>query len=85
VEWPRGAGSGIWWDLMEWQRIWRSNPERGGNSPHSITGRVISLKVFANHFIHTALGLTTVDLLRKVARPNPKLPPRQVLTQDECD
>ena len=65
--------------------LWTEDQEARGNSPHSITGRVISLKVFANSFIHKTLELTTVDLLRKVERPNPKLPPREVLTQEECD
>jgi site-specific recombinase XerD len=44
---------------------------------------VISIKVFANSFIHKRLELTSVDLLRKVERPNPKLPQREVLSQDE--
>jgi integrase/recombinase XerD len=64
---------------------WTEEQEARGNSPHSITGRVISIKVFANSFIHKRLELTTVDLLRKVARPNPKLPQREVLSQDECE
>ena len=64
---------------------WTGDQEARGNSPHSITGRVISVKVFANSFIHKTLELTTLDLLRKVQRPNPTLPPREILTQEEYD
>ena len=65
--------------------LWVADQERRANSPHSIAGRVISLKTFVSKYIHRTLELTTVDLLRKVARPNPALQPRQVLAPEELD
>jgi Phage integrase, N-terminal SAM-like domain len=65
--------------------LWVADQESRGNSPHSIAGRVISLKTFVSKYIHRTLELTTVDLLRKVARPSPALQPRQVLAAEELD
>src|SRR5579859_2368302 len=57
--------------------LWAEDQEARGNSPHSITGRVISLKVFAHSFIYRTLELSKVDLLRKVERRHAEVgPPR---------
>jgi len=53
------------------------------NSPHSVAGRVYALNVFSNKFVFKTLELTTVDLLRKVERPSPKLTEPEVLDIDE--
>ena len=63
--------------------VWQRDQELRGNSPHGIAGRVISLKVFSNKFVFKTLELTTVDLLRKVERPNPKLKEPEVLSSEE--
>jgi integrase/recombinase XerD len=59
--------------------------EERGNAVDSIAVRIISLKTFTNNYIRKTLELTTVDLLRKVSRPNPKPKPRQVLTDAELE
>jgi integrase/recombinase XerD len=64
---------------------WIADQDARGNSPHSVAGRVISLKTFVCKYVHKTLELTNVDLLRKVPRPSPALRPRQVLTSDELD
>ena len=63
--------------------LWQRDQEERGNSPHSIAGRVYALKVFSNKFVFKTLELTTADLLRKVARPSPKLTQPEVLSVDE--
>jgi integrase/recombinase XerD len=63
--------------------IWQRDQEQRGNSPHSIAGRIYALKVFSNKFVFKTLELTTVDLLRKVERPSPKLTEPEVLDGDE--
>lgn len=62
---------------------WQRDQEERGNSPHGIASRVIGLKVFSNKFIFKTLELTTVNLLRRVERPNPKLKEPEVLTPEE--
>jgi site-specific recombinase XerD len=62
---------------------WQCDQEGRGNSPHGIASRVIGLKVFSNKFIFKTLELTTVDLLRKVERPSPKLTEPEILTPEE--
>lgn len=63
--------------------VWQRDQELRGNSPHSIAGRVIALKVFSNKFVFKTLELSTVDLLRKVARPAPKLQEPEILSNEE--
>jgi site-specific recombinase XerD len=63
--------------------IWQHDQEQRGNSPHSIAGRIYALKVFSNKFVFKTLELTTVDLLRKVERPSPKLTEPETLDGDE--
>lgn len=63
--------------------LWQRDQEERGNSPHSIASRMYALKVFSNKFVFKTLELTTVDLLRKVERPNPKLTEPEVLNVDE--
>ncbi len=65
--------------------VWTADQEARGNAPDSIAVRVISLKTFTNKYVHKTLELTTVDLLRKVARPTPKPKPRQGLTDEELE
>jgi site-specific recombinase XerD len=65
--------------------LWVGDQEGRGNSPHSIAGRVISVKTFVSKYVFRTLELTNADLLRKVSRPSPTLQPRQVLTADELD
>ncbi|MBV9599394.1 MAG: tyrosine-type recombinase/integrase [Chloroflexi bacterium] len=65
--------------------LWIADQDERGNSPHSVAGRVISLKTFVCKYVPKTLELTNVDLLRKVPRPNPALRPRQVLTSAELD
>jgi site-specific recombinase XerD len=62
---------------------WQRDQEERGNSPHGIAGRIIGLKVFSNKFIFKTLELTTVDLLRKVERPNPRVKEAEILTPEE--
>jgi site-specific recombinase XerD len=62
---------------------WQQDQENRGNSPHGIASRIIGLKVFSNKFIFKTLELTTVDLLRKVERPSPKLIEPEILTPEE--
>jgi integrase/recombinase XerD len=63
--------------------LWQRDQEARGNSPHSIASRVYALKVFSNKFVFKTLELTTVDLLRKVERPSPKLTEPEVLSLEE--
>lgn len=65
--------------------LWIADQEERGNSPHSVAGRVTSLKTFVCKYVHKTLELTNVDLPRKVPRPSPALRPRKVLTSDELD
>lgn len=63
--------------------LWQRDQEARDNSPHSIASRVYALKVFSNKFVFRTLELTTVDLLRKVERPSPKLTEPEVLSLEE--
>jgi site-specific recombinase XerD len=63
--------------------VWQDDQEGRGNSAHGIASRVVALKVFSNKFIFKILELTTVDLLRKVERPSPKLIEPEVLSPQE--
>jgi integrase/recombinase XerD len=62
---------------------WVSDMEGRGCSASTIRGRVIGLKVFSKLFIFEQLELTTIDLLRKVARPDEPLVEKEVLTEEE--
>jgi integrase/recombinase XerD len=63
--------------------LWQRDQQERGNSPHSISSRVIALKVFSNKFVFKTLELTTADLLRKVQRPTPKLEEPEILSPEE--
>ncbi len=63
--------------------LWQRDQEQRGNSPHSVANRVVALKVFSNKFVFKTLELTTMDLLRKLARPSPKLVEPDVLSPEE--
>ncbi len=65
--------------------LWTSDQEERGNAIDSIAVRIISLKTFTNKYICKTLELTTVDLLRKVGRPNPKPRPKEVLSDEEVE
>jgi site-specific recombinase XerD len=65
--------------------LWTGDQEERGNVVDSIAVRVISLKTFTSKYVWKTLELTNVDLLRKVARPNPKPKPRNVLTDAEIE
>jgi site-specific recombinase XerD len=62
---------------------WTEGQEARGNGEATVAGRVISLKTFTHKFILGHLELTTVDLLRKVPRPELPLLVKDVLTEDE--
>lgn len=65
--------------------VWTADQEARGNVQDSIAARVISLKTFTNKYLCKTLELTTTDLLRKVARPNPKPKPRHGLRDEELE
>jgi site-specific recombinase XerD len=62
---------------------WTAEQEQRGNTGATIAGRVISLKTFTHKFILTHLELTTVDLLRKLPRPEVPVLQKDVLTDVE--
>ena len=62
---------------------WLTDREERSASPSTIRGRIIGLKVFMNLFIYQQLQLTTLDLLRKMVRPDEPQMQKEVLTDDE--
>lgn len=62
---------------------WVSEQREAGMAEEGIASRLAAVKVFANSYLHKHLELTTVNLLRKVARMQP--PERDVEVLDRAE